>query len=71
VNENRDIELVVNKFSSYEEAEEFDEALWSKASFNERLEEWIRIFNMYCKFQGMTNGARIEKVVTKTSHHAL
>lgn len=60
----RKMELVVNKFSSHLEAEVADEDLWRKYSPAERLDEWAKLFNMYCKFKGITT-PRLKKVLTK------
>lgn len=65
----RKMELVINKFSSHQEAELADEDLWRKYSYTERLDEWARLFNMYFKFKGVTTQG-IKKVVTKRKGHA-
>jgi len=64
----RKIAMVVNKFSSHQAAEEADEMHWRNSTAEQRLEEWSRLLEMYCKLHNITGS--IKKIYTKTKQNA-
>ncbi len=63
----RKIAMVVKKFSSHKEAEENDEQRWRQMTAEERLQEWVGVYDMYFRLYNKGKGISLEKVVNKTT----
>lgn len=69
----RKMQMVVQKFSSHKESEEFDDAKLFVASGEERFEEWSKLFNNYCTSLNIKieDGRAIKKEIKKLCINAI